>query len=352
MPLESLTAMAAWSNLRKNPGSRWPARSEVPTRLEPICQPNLQPSFKLQPAEKVFTVGSCFARNVEKHLARLGYNLPGREYVPKELNNLPLDGFMNKFTPQSMLNEFLWAFEPDEMPDSSETFLPQADGTVIDGQLMSKINVSPERAYERRQEITDTFRLSQDCRVVVFTLGLVEAWFDKKTGIYLNRALSQYNASLEPDRFELHVLSFEELYTATKRLMSILAKHGHPDLRILLTVSPVPLLATFTQKDVLSANTYSKSVLRTVAEHISYEFDQVDYFPSYESVTLSDRTLAWRDDLGHVRDDLVSVIVSNMAEAYARTKVTADVARKILPKNYTSVDGIKQLAAAPKPDGA
>ena len=41
-----------------------------------------------------------------------------------------------------------------------------------------------------------------------------------------------------------------------------------------------------------------------------------------------------------------------MAEAYARTKVTADVARKILPKNYTSVDGIKQLAAAPKPDGA
>ena len=69
-------------------------------------------------------------------------------------------------------------------------------------------------------------------------------------------------------------------------------------------------------------------------------------------MTLSDRTLAWRDDLGHVRDDLVSVIVSNMAEAYARTKVTADVARKILPKNYTSVDGIKQLAAAPKPDGA
>jgi len=344
VPLENIPSKDAWTNLRKNPVSRWPGRSEEANRLEPICQPNLAPTFKLQPAEKVFTVGSCFARNVEKHLARLGYNLPGRDYVPSELAGLPLDGFMNKFTPQSMLNEFLWAFQPDEMPDPATTFLPQADGTVIDGQLMSKINVSPARALERRNEITQTFRLSKDCRVVVFTLGLVEAWFDKKTGIYLNRALPQYNATLEPDRFELHVLSFDGLYAATKRLMSILAEKGHPDLRVLLTVSPVPLLATFTKKDVLTANMYSKSVLRTVAEHISYEFDHIDYFPSYESVMLSDRDLAWRDDLGHVREEIVSVIVSNMAEAYARTKATADVAQKILPKNYTSVNGLKQLS--------
>ncbi|MBC7738901.1 MAG: GSCFA domain-containing protein, partial [Candidatus Saccharibacteria bacterium] len=59
----------------------------------------------------------------------------------------------------------------------------------------------------------------------------------------------------------------------------------NPALRVLLTVSPVPLTATATRDHVLVATTYSKSVLRAVAGDVAASHAQVDYFPSYEIIT-------------------------------------------------------------------
>jgi tetratricopeptide (TPR) repeat protein len=89
-----------------------------------------------------------------------------------------------------------------------------------------------------------------------------------------------------------------------------------PGKKILLTTSPVPLGRTFTDTDVIMANMYSKSVLRAVAEEITVKYPAVDYFPSYETVMLTDRRLAWTDDLRHVRDDLVGRIVERVSGAY------------------------------------
>jgi hypothetical protein len=55
-------------------------------------------------------------------------------------------------------------------------------------------------------------------------------------------------------------------------------------------VSPVPLLATMTPRHVIEATTYSKSVLRVVAEEARQQFDHVGYFPSYEIITATHRT--------------------------------------------------------------
>ena len=53
---------------------------------------------------------------------------------------------------------------------------------------------------------------------------------------------------------------------------------------MLLTVSPVPLTATASDKHVLTATTYSKSVLRAVAGELYDRYADIDYFPSYEIV--------------------------------------------------------------------
>ena len=50
-------------------------------------------------------------------------------------------------------------------------------------------------------------------------------------------------------------------------------------------MSPVPLAATYEPRHVLVATTYSKSVLRVVAENAWRRFAWVDYFPSYEIIT-------------------------------------------------------------------
>ena len=52
-------------------------------------------------------------------------------------------------------------------------------------------------------------------------------------------------------------------------------------MKIVLTVYPVPFSDTFSGQDVIVANTYSKSVLRCVAQDLTELYDHVDYFPSY-----------------------------------------------------------------------
>jgi hypothetical protein len=57
--------------------------------------------------------------------------------------------------------------------------------------------------------------------------------------------------------------------------------------RVLLTVSPVPLVATYEDRHVVVSTTYSKSVLRVAADEVTRQRDFVDYFPSYEIITSS-----------------------------------------------------------------
>ena len=85
---------------------------------------------------------------------------------------------------------------------------------------------------------------------------------------------------------------------------------------MILTVSPVPLTSTFTSADVAVANTYSKSVLRAAVEELIAERPRADYFPSYESVVLTERKLAWLDDQVHVSSEFVQFNVDRMIRRY------------------------------------
>jgi tetratricopeptide (TPR) repeat protein len=85
---------------------------------------------------------------------------------------------------------------------------------------------------------------------------------------------------------------------------------------VIFTVSPVPLSATFTEADVAVANCYSKSVLRAAVEALVSEFDHIEYFPSYESVTLSERAVAFTEDQIHISPLLVRFNVDRMIRRY------------------------------------
>lgn len=61
-----------------------------------------------------------------------------------------------------------------------------------------------------------------------------------------------------------------------------LAQSLNPDMRFLLTVSPVPLTATATDSHVLAATVRSRSVLRAGAAQLYEAFSDINYFPSFE----------------------------------------------------------------------
>ena len=93
-------------------------------------------------------------------------------------------------------------------------------------------------------------------------------------------------------------------------VVDLLNRFGHDDVQVIVTTSPIPLLATFTNRDVVTANTFSKATLRCVAEDLAADHANVHYFPSYEIVMNSDRGAAWTDDGRHVEPEVVQHIMA------------------------------------------
>lgn len=314
----SLPADVAYENLKRNNHSKWPDGRRDTRRLSGVVSVAFEPTFTIEPGEAIFTVGSCFARNIERRFATLGFQMPALEVsLPEEERASDVvNDILNKYPPHSILNEFRWALDP-EFPFQEDSYLAMRNGRWHDPHLAG--NVAPatlERVRERRAMVQDIYRQSAHCRVVVVTLGLVEAWLDHRTGLYLNEAPPKSVVQAEPDRFTLEILSVADIMEALEALHALLSRFGHPEFRLLVTVSPVPFKATFTGRDALLANTYSKSALRVAVEMFALGHSNVDYFPSYEIVTLTNRSSAFIQDNRHVTSSVVDEIVDRVVEAY------------------------------------
>jgi len=214
------------------------------------------------------------------------------------------------------LNEVQFAFGNTT---GEEFLVPESEGLYIDTQLHTNVAVSLERGIERRAQVRELYRSAiKDCRVIVVTLGLIEAWFDSDSGRYLNETPLSKMVRNNSGRFQFEVLSPENTIDTVLETLRIMKANGHPEQRVLLTVSPVPLQRTFTADDVIVANTYSKAVLRVAAHKAVSALDWVNYYPSFESVTLSHPNVAWEDDLVHVRNEAIFANVQRMLALYSQ----------------------------------
>ncbi len=319
MPLARYSATEANRNLRRNRASLWPDGRLPTDRLGEVAKPSFTPSFTFSKADRIMTIGSCFAREMEHRLEGLGFDLPMKAIVlpPEERVTKTQNDLISKFTVQSMENELAWA-SGQEPPPPELLFLQVGEGLWHDPQLVPNAHpASLERVIARRAMVQDAFRQLPECRVVILTLGLAEAWFDHQSGLYLNAAPPNAVLRQTPDRFSLDVLDYEEIAASLERIHAILTRFGHADVKVLITVSPVPFKATFSGQDALVANAYSKAVQRAACQAFVARHDNADYVPSYEVVTLSDREKVFERDNLHVSNSAVAFIVDEVLSAYA-----------------------------------
>lgn len=340
MPLYEFSAAQTSQNLRRNRSSLWPdGRRKSEHRLTGLANVTLHPTFQFDTSDKILTIGSCFAREIEVVLSDLGFTLPAMdvEIPAEERTSTVVNDILNKYTVHSMENEIRWAFEPLDIP-KEDFFLRASEDTWHDAQMVANLTPgSLERVHERRTMVSTMMKRLPECRVVVITLGLVEAWFDTKTQIYLNGMPPAYAIKTEPDRFVLQVLEFEEILASLHRIHALLVKYGHPDFKMLLTVSPVPFKATLTGRDALIANTYGKSVQRAAAEVFAASYEDVNYFPSFELVTLTNRDLAYTEDNIHVTRDMVAHIMGTVLHAYASGEAPQADAEPVKPETKNTL---------------
>ena len=309
----------ARKNKRRSEVSRW---ANVAADFSGEVWPEIQPSFRIGPGETVFTIGSCFARNIERFLVDAGCRVPMQElHLPSEEWHGGANSAMNKFHPPAFRQCLGWTaaiFDRDGVvtwADCQPLAFEVGDGRVFDMEMASTPPVTRERFIERRQHIYDVFStvFSADCLMI--TPGLIEAWFDKLTGLYIHEAPTLKAMAVLKDRWEFEILSYEQCLADLLADIDVV-RARNPGVKVLITTSPVPLAASFSGKDVRIANAYSKSVLRAVCGAASLKRPMVDYFPSYEAATLSAPDKVWDTDRLHVAGGFVGKIVAYMLDHY------------------------------------
>lgn len=274
----------------------------------------VEAEFRISRQDHLYAIGSCFARGIEKSLKGRGFAV---ESAASDFDRFAVTpgapvtalGFTNKYTTYSIFNELSWALDPGAS-------FPEASLVDLDAQRCIDPHINPtlpvvDRAstLERRRIISDVTRRIRECRVVFMTLGLVEVWYDTLAGVHLNTTPSKEMLQLHPGRYEFMVSNYLQNLANMERVHALLSAFGHPDLRMVVTTSPVPLQATYSGRDIVTANTYSKSTLRAVAQDFADGHANVQYFPSYEMVMNSERSAAWEDDYRHVTGPMTNHVM-------------------------------------------
>ena len=282
-PYKSLPAHAFWRRAVSNVAS---------FEIDPVTHV----PFTIKIADKVATAGSCFAQHIAKSLSKSGFNYYVAETAPRGMdqeeaarNNYGTFSarYGNVYTVRQLVQLFdraFGVFSPSlqswQTPSGRfvDPYRPQitTDGFETENDLL----------FDREVHLRAVREMFSNLDVFVFTLGLTEAWRHKNDGSIVSVAPGVVGGEWDPAEYEFVNFDVDEIRSdlneAIERIRGI-----NPRSRIILTVSPVPLVATYENRHVLSSTVYSKSVLRVAAETASRNWGDVVYFPSYEIITNS-----------------------------------------------------------------
>lgn len=261
-----------------------------PTRFDPV----IAPSFTISATAAVVTAGSCFAQHVARRLAESGYNFLVTEHahplvsadIAKSFNygafSARYGNIYNARQLRQLIDRAYGRFEPKEIAwkTNDGVFVDPFRPQIQPGGYVSRAELKRDRfvhlaAVRRAFETMDVF---------VFTLGLTEAWVDRRDGAVFPLAPGVAGGRYDPELHDFANFGVDET-TADLTASLEMLRAINPRLKILLTVSPVPLNATATDRHVFVATTYSKAVLRIAAENVANAFGDCDYFPSFEIIT-------------------------------------------------------------------
>jgi hypothetical protein len=250
------------------------------------------PTPLIRSGDRIVSAGSCFAARVVPYLEKSGLRYFRTEYQHPLFAKSPPEamsyaafsaGYGNVYTTRQLYQLLLRAMG---------RFRPQEDCWLLGDALVDPFR--PGLRYAARstrefavltaQHLSATRQAFESCDVFILTLGLSEAWISTDDGAVFPACPGTVAGAFDPRRHRFVNFSAADvaldLCAFIKELRAI-----NPRVRIILSVSPVPMVATATGQHVLAATTYSKAALRVAADTATREYQEVYYFPSYEIVT-------------------------------------------------------------------
>lgn len=275
--------------------------------------------FALSREDAVMTAGSCFAQHIARYLRGAGFNALLTE-PPHPIVN-PDDAaewnygtytarYGNIYVPRQLVQLFQRAhgtFSPveDAWPGEGAALIDPFRPQIQPGGFSCREEYDADRA----QHFAAVRRAFETLDVMVFTLGLTESWMSRADGAVFPLCPGVAGGTFDPDRHVFHNFTVDEIVEDLRSFLGLL-REVNPAARLILTVSPVPLMATATGDHVLAATTYSKSVLRVACDMLARSEEGVAYFPSYEVITGPQaRGRYFAEDLRSVREEGVAQVM-------------------------------------------
>jgi hypothetical protein len=241
--------------------------------------------------DRVVSAGSCFASNLIPWIEEAGL-----EYVRTEELPLPFQALEENLGYRNFSAGYGNIYTARHLRQLYEECIgirkPVEDRWHIEGKVIDPFR--PGLAYPattdnefdllRKQHLSATAEAFHSATVFVFTLGLTEAWQSRLDGSVYPACPGTVSGTFDESAHEFVNFTADDVVEDMVAFIR-LVRQKNPALKFIITVSPVPLVATATESHVLVASTYSKAVLRVAAERICNELDNVTYFPAFEIIT-------------------------------------------------------------------
>uniref|UniRef100_UPI00404AF7EE GSCFA domain-containing protein n=2 Tax=Fulvivirga sp. TaxID=1931237 RepID=UPI00404AF7EE len=240
----------------------------------------------------ILTIGSCFSDNIASklsdHKMKVLANPFGTVYNPISIFKLLGNASKKEHPKKSSIVENDGLFAHYDF-HSSFSKLNEAD-------LTTAINKAVDDTHE--------FLKKTDYLIITFGTAFVYE-LDSTAEVVANChkvPAKNFTKKLLTQKQVLE--AFEEVY---QRLMDL-----KPDLKIILTVSPVRHI-----KDTLALNSVSKSTLRLTCHTLENQYENVEYFPSYELVMDDLRDYRfYKSDMLHPSAEAEDYIWNKFASTY------------------------------------
>jgi hypothetical protein len=319
------------------PDSAFWRQSVADTQL-PDVDPVVTTPFVLSRDDRVAAAGSCFAQHIGRYLAAasLQYLITEEAHPLADPETAREFGygvytarFGNLYTARQLRQLLARAYGTFHPRDD---VWQEPDGSYVDPfrpRIQPKgFPTLAEYEADRAQHFACVRRAFETLNVLVFTLGLTECWVSREDGAAYPLCPGVAGGTFDPERHAFHNFTVDEIVADLTGFVADL-RGVNPAARLILTVSPVPLIATASERHVLVATTYSKSVLRVAAEVASRTVEGVAYFPAYEIVSGNyTRGRYFASDLRSVTEDGVRHVMSVFLRHYAGIELRTEAPRK------------------------
>jgi len=204
---------------------------------------------------RIATAGSCFAQHIGRRLRQQGFDYVDVESAPDTLSyDCHLDHgygmysarYGNIYTTRQLLQLFDRAYG-EFIP--KDVFWEKDDGFV--DPFRPTIQPKPfatidELVESRNCHLEAVKKLFKEAQVFVFTLGLTEAWVSIEDGAVFPVAPGVSGGRFSPSKYRFMNLNCNDALADMRKFMEKV-RQLNPTMKFILTVSPVPLMATATR---------------------------------------------------------------------------------------------------------